>query len=198
MSRSTLLITLAMLMLAGCGSKGPVLTPKDARAPANVDFSGLWQLRPAFADTTRRIDEIAGRAVEDGNPLIRSRDRAAENQRRSSRRRAGSLLHVFLENGSTLKITQTDYAVFVSFDRAVVEEYEFGEHGVVSVGEVIAERAAGWEGSRFVVETADGESARLTETYTLGADDEVLVRSIRLVLRKQAPVEFEQVFDRVE
>ncbi len=196
MSRTALLATLAMLVLAGCGSKGPVLTPKDAQAPANVDFSGSWRLRPAFADTNRRFDEIAGRAAEDGNPLIRTRDRAAESRRAG--RRAGSLLHVFLETGSTLKITQTDHGVFISFDRAVVEEYEFGEHGVVSVGEVTAERAAGWEGTRFVVETADGDDARLTETYTLGADDEVLVRSVRLVLRKQPPVELEQVFDRVE
>ena len=192
MSRTALLATLAMLVLTGCGSKGPVLTPKDARAPANVDFSGSWRLRPAFADTNRRFDEIAGRAAEDGNPLIRTRDRAAES------RRAGSLLHVFLETGSTLKITQTDHGVFISFDRAVVEEYEFGEHGVVSVGEVTAERAAGWEGTRFVVETADGDDARLTETYKLGADDGVLVRSVRLAVRKQPPVELEQVFDRVE
>ena len=107
-------------------------------------------------------------------------------------------MHVFLETGSALKITQTDYALFISFDRAVVEEYEFGEHGIVSIGEVTAERATGWEGDRFVVETADDEGARLSETYTLGSDGEVLVRSVSLRYRKQPPVELQQVFDRVE
>lgn len=195
MNRSALAVSLLLLVLAGCGSKAPLLVPKDPEPPQAVSFSGLWQLRPGFADTNRRIEELAGRASRDGG-LIRTR--TPDGEGRGRRQRKGSLMHVFLETGSALKITQTDYALFISFDRAVVEEYEFGEHGIVSIGEVTAERAAGWEGERFVIETADDEGARLSETYMLGGDGEVLVRSVSLLYRKQPPVELQQVFDRVE
>ena len=46
--------------------------------------------------------------------------------------------------------------------------------------------------------TADDEGARLSETYMLGGDGEVLVRSVSLRYRKQPPVELQQVFDRIE
>ena len=111
MNRSALAVLLSLLVLAGCGSKGPLLVPKNPEPPQAVNFSGLWQLRPGFADTNQRIEEIAGRASRDGG-LIRTR--TPEGEGRGRRQRKGSLMHVFLETGSTLKITQTDYALFIS------------------------------------------------------------------------------------
>ena len=68
-------------------------------------------------------------------------------QRRSDQRMKrsmpGSLVHVFLEAGKALKITQTADGVFISFDRSIVEEYRFGEKREINVGPVTADRVSG-------------------------------------------------------
>ena len=88
--------------------------------------------------------------------------------------------------------------MFVSFDRAVVEEYSFGAHGMVNMGEIAAERSAGWEDSSFVVETADDKGGRLHERYALNAAGTELKRSIRLTRKKLPPLEVTQIFDRTD
>ncbi len=90
------------------------------------------------------------------------------------------LVHVFLETGNSLKITQTDSGIFVSFDRSVVEEYRFGENRTVSVGAISAERVSGWEGAAYVVETLDEDGAKLVDVYRLQNGGQRLQRSIEI------------------
>jgi hypothetical protein len=70
-------------------------------------------------------------------------------------------VYVFLETGAYLKVTQTAHALFVSFDRSVVEEFRFGESRIVSVGEVQAQRVTGWQGDSLTVETLDRNVMKL-------------------------------------
>lgn len=109
-----------------------------------------------------------------------------------------TLVYVFLETGRTVRITQTASALFMSFDRSVVEEYRFGEHREISVGEVSAERVSGWEGRSYVVETLDRTGTRLIDRYALDDGRSVLRR--RMVIRSgdRVHLDLEQVFDRVQ
>ena len=109
-----------------------------------------------------------------------------------------TLVHVFLETGTAVKVTQTASGLFISFDRSVVEEYRFGENRTVSVGEITADRVSGWEGSSYVIETLDKDGAKLVDSYRLQDRGQTLNRSISLWSRNQKQLSLEQVFDRVQ
>lgn len=153
-----LFLTLPLLFfVAACGTK-EVLVAKDPVVPSGVDLSGQWQLQDAGNDASGAL--------------------------RSSRT-SRSAVRVFLEFGSNLKITQTDFGVFVSFDRSIVEEYRFGENRVVSVGPISASRVSGWEGDSYVIETLDDEGDKLIESYRLADDSEMLLRGLVLIVDRE-------------
>lgn len=108
-----------------------------------------------------------------------------------------ALVHVFLETGRSVKVTQTAAGLFVSFDRSVVEEYRFGENRRVSVGEIAADRVSGWESGSYVIETLDDDGTILIDAYRLDNGGEELRRSIRIRQRNTDQMSLEQVFDRV-
>lgn len=107
------------------------------------------------------------------------------------------LVHVFLETGKSVKVTQTESGLFVSFDRSVVEEYRFGENRKVSVGEIAADRVSGWEGSAYVIETLDKNGARLVDVYRLERSGRELVRSVSIWYRNEKQLSLERIYDRV-
>ena len=109
---------------------------------------------------------------------------------------SGALVHVFLETGVRLKITQTVSGLFISFDRSVVEEYRFGEKRVISVGPVEADRVSGWEDDAYVIVTRDEDDAKMTERYFLSENGRVLVRSIVITDGDEQRLAIEQLFDR--
>ena len=100
-----------------------------------------------------------------------------------------------VESGESLKITQTFYGIFISYDRSVVEEYTFGENRLVTIGPIEAKRVSGWEDGAFVVETLDESKATLFETWRLQPQG-VLVRDIRISRGEQDLLVQQQVFDR--
>ena len=116
----------------------------------------------------------------------------------SSQREARELsVHVFLETGTALKVTQTQSGLFFSFDRSVVEEYRFGENRQISVGPISAQRVSGWEGRAYVVETLDDDGAKLIESWRLEKEASVLLRTIVLLHRNKKVVDLEQTLNRV-
>ena len=114
-----------------------------------------------------------------------------------SKRGEETLVHLFLTTGKNLKITQTNAGLFISFDRAIVEEYRFGENREVHVGEAVAQRASGWEGDAYLIETLDEDDTLLTETYRLAEGSRTLVRTIRITDGKNTILDVRQTFDRV-
>lgn len=121
------------------------------------------------------------------------RDTAGSTQRRARQ----ALVYAFVETGRSVKVTQTDAGLFVSFDRSVVEEYRFGENRRISVGEVTAQRVSGWEDGAYVVETLDREGDRLVDVYRLAAGGQELVRRIVIWSGDKKILSLEQVFDRI-
>ena len=109
---------------------------------------------------------------------------------------ADTLVTVFLETGKAVKVTQTPEGLFISFDRAVVEEYRFGELRQISVGPVMADRASGWDGGRYVIETLDADGVKLLESWGLEEGGGSLLRTITIVSGKTRELDVRQVFER--
>jgi hypothetical protein len=184
------------LLITGCASKPPpTLTPIGVAMPDDVSFDGRWRLReegrPDFAQSRQ--------AMTGGLSGIAAPEQTTKPRKKKSRRSKGeSSVHVFLETGRDLKITQTSDGLFISFDRSVVEEYRFREHRQINVGPLEADRASGWVDGRYVVNTLDRQGALLTETWALSDDDRQLVRTASIVFQEKEILSFEQWFDRVE
>jgi len=184
------LILMTCLTLAACAAR-PELVPKSAIVPVGVNLSGQWQLRvesgsralpPSGADHGIRMPPVSS---------------TRKKGRRSSRGNFGTAVRVFVENGESLKISQTVAGLFISFDRSVVEEYTFGENRIVSVGPIEAQRVSGWLNGSFVIQTLDEEGAILTESWRLAEGGKVLVREISESKGDQEKFSALQRFDKV-
>lgn len=180
---------LMAMLLASCASKGPVLVARDAVAPAGIDLSGSWIFR---ADpSVRRLPP-----QEEGIRIGREQGGRRQSESRSSKRRgSGMSAQVFIENGENLKLTQTEYGLFISYDRSVVEEFTFGENREVTIGPIEAQRVSGWDGNKFIAETRDAAGNILVETWALREKD-ILVRNLRILDRDKEKFEQQQIFDR--
>lgn len=188
MKRYLTILCVAALLLAGCASR-PQLLSKSTANPASVDLSGNWALRQVDGEGLLR----GGDAEQKIQMPKRTSQRRPQRTRRSS---GGIAVNVFLETGNALRITQTVDGMFISFDRAIVEEYTFGENRLVAVGPIEAQRVSGWENGAFVVETLDRDGVRLSESWSLAEQGAVLVRRIAMIKGDKRELDVEQVFDR--
>jgi len=155
--------------------------------PAGLDLTGYWLVR----NDSKAEHALAAGGVQDG--LISSR------KSRSSRRNRGGpdgSAEVFLEFGDSLKITQTSFGLFISYDRSIVEEFTFGENRLVTIGPIEARRVSGWDGDSFVVETLDDTGTTLSESWKLDENGSVLVRKIRIRKGDTDSFSHRQIFDR--
>jgi hypothetical protein len=183
--KQVILATLLALAISACGSK-PTLEPRAGGNPQQVDLSGRWVLRtgdelPVNHEQTIRM------------PKSSTRRQTEARRAQASRRSRGLSVHLFLESGKVLKVSQTDYGLFFSFDRAVVEEYNFGENRIVSIGPIQAQRVSGWEGPSFVVQTMDEEGHVLTESWAL--QEGTLTREVSIARGEDVSFSKRQVFD---
>ena len=189
MSRVITLLIASALLLTAC-AKPEVLLPRDNVVPAGVDLSGKWEIRADMVDDQRRLQEAIRKT---------SGARSGSGSRNAKPRKiSGGVVHVFLETGELLKITQTDDGLFISFDRSVVEEFRFGEQRMISVGEVQAQRVTGWEGQQLIVETLDNHGVKLSDRFQLIDNGRTLRRDITLRGKNKAEQSVLQEFDRVE
>jgi len=178
------------LIFTAC-SAPPQLEPRSAANPAGIDLSGAWRIR------ARGGEPLARKSEQPQTIKMPERDSTRTNQQaqRRPQRSDGGDVWIFLETGKVLKVTQTSEGLFVSFDRAIVEEFIFGENRTVSVGPIEAHRVSGWVGSELVVQTMDKDGAVLTETWALAEDGSVLVRKIEVKKGDTQLFSARQVFD---
>ena len=178
------MLVAASLVIA-CGTVR-TLPPRPGGNPEQVDLSGQWSLRgdmahPGGVEQRIRIP-----------PAVR-RDSDQPRRVRSSK---GTALTVFIDSGRDLKVTQTAYGLFFSYDRAVVGEYNFGENRTVRVGPIEAQRVSGWDGPAFVIETMDERGNVLTESWRLDEEGAVLLRHMTITEKDKQTLDTRQVFDR--
>jgi hypothetical protein len=173
-------VVILFLLSACAGSGSPQLTPVGDVVPVGVSLEGRWKLQDGASDAEKRIR--------------RAEYRSSGGQRGAD----GPAVFVFLRTGERLKISQTPYALFVSFDRSVVEEYRFREHRLVNVGPIAADRVSGWADGRYVIQTLDSDGALLEESYALEAGGDVLVRRVTITYRKDTVLSLQQAYNRLE
>jgi hypothetical protein len=147
------------------------------------------------AERRRLRDAINKTDGVDDDEYFRQRQAQARSRSRSGK---GGLVYVFLETGTALKVTQTPHALFISFDRSVVEEFRFGENRIVSIGEVEAQRVTGWEGHQLVVETLGKKGMKLTERFQLLDGGKLLQRQITFRSKKLEEETIVQEFDKAD
>lgn len=194
--RLAIQLLLFLTLLSACGPQ-EVLQRKSAAVPYGIDFSGRWTMRPESRRGQPGINEAISRTDGiDNKTLMREMIDSQRRGGRGSGKTRGGLVGVFLESGDALKITQTEHGLFISFDRSVVEEFRFGEHRPISVGQADAMRVSGWEGDNYVVETLGEKGMKLTDRYDLSADRQILTRHITLRGRDLQEVTIVQEFDR--
>ena len=190
-----------MLTLIGCGTR-ELLEPIDGTVPVGVNLSGNWTLRQSAAADERRLQQAIQKTDGVTGRELTTTDIVSEIKRGSgssnSRRLKAGLVHVFLETGRALKVTQTDHALFVSFDRSVVEEFRFGEQRMISIGEVQAQRVCGWVDNTLTVETLDKNRMKLTERFRLVDGGRTLERAITFRSKKLEEETIVQSFDRAD
>lgn len=189
LSRFATISSLVCLCVLGACSARPVLDSKNAAIPSGVNITGYWLAREDFGAGKTR-----GMTSSDDSLVIMSRSQ--RQQRSRQRRSSGVSAQVFLESGDSLKITQTDHGMFISYDRSIVEEYTFGENRMVSIGPIEAQRVSGWEANNFVVETLDTSGTVLVESWHLENSGEVLVRDISIGKDGKQSYSEQQIFDR--
>ncbi len=180
MKKAIVLITL--VLLASCGSNETLLR-KSAVAPPNMTLTGQWELIEDI-DTVLRDFDSAIRQTSDAKNALSGTQNSRSSRKIRSREKVGGLVHVFLENGKNLKITQVEFGLFISFDRSVVEEYQFGEARMMNIGGAQAQRVSGWESEDYVVETLGSEGMKLTERYHLIETESRLYRQVILRSKK--------------
>jgi hypothetical protein len=201
-SLSRLIATLTVLLVfSGCGSR-ELLLPRSADNTGSVSFAGNWRMQQDRIAMARQINQAIRQTSGMREEVFRQRRSNSGNGNNPAgssggrSRSSGGLVHVFLVNGATLKITQTPSAIFISFDRAVVEEFRFGEHREISTGQVVAQRVSGWDDASYIVETLDRNNMKLTERFSLSADGKVLTRLIVLRDKADREVSVLQTFSR--
>jgi hypothetical protein len=186
----------AIMLAASCAAP-KALDPRDGAVPPGIDLSGNWRLQNDQGAGQRQLREAIRKTdgVKD-DEILRQRERQSTTRGSRDGRVRGGLVYVFLEIGEALKVTQTAHGIFISFDRAVVEEFRFGENRLVSVGEVQAQRVTGWEGDTLVVDTLDRSRMKLTERFRLMANGQMLERRITLRSKSGEEETVVQRFDR--
>lgn len=190
---------LVLALVTACATK-EVLETKSAAVPPSIDFSGYWSMRTDSPGERDRINKAIGIAAGDTGDVIPLPlgDRNSPSPRERNERSKGrdGLVHVFLQSGKNLKVTQTSHGIFISFDRSVVEEFRFGENRTVSVGAIVAQRVSGWVGDRYVIETLDKNGMKLTEQLSLSDDRQTLQRMIVLRNKDGSEITMNQSYAR--
>lgn len=177
----------AAILVTACASR-EALPVYSRLTPADINLSGKWSIRPESEQTAGRLRDAEMAAA--GGPID------LYGKRRPQSRDKGSLVHVFLETGRNLKITQTNDGLFISFDRSIVEEYRFGEYRTVTVGPVEADRSSGWDEDTYVIETLDMEGTKLVDRYQLEDGGRVLMRQITIYKNQNVDMSIVQLFDK--
>ncbi|MBM38166.1 MAG: hypothetical protein CMO97_03750 [Woeseia sp.] len=172
--------------LIGCNSKNISLDASSSSAPPNVNLSGLWQLKE---------DQVSSHLFLKNSSSKEFNTYEFKDLSRKQNSLANSLIRLFFETGELLKITQTEFSLFISYDRSIVEEYSFGENRLILVGPIQARRVSGWKSNYFVVETLDESGTLLSEKWHIQNSDMNLVRDIQIIIGKTEIYRNRQFFE---
>ncbi|MEC9415712.1 MAG: hypothetical protein VYC67_03870 [Pseudomonadota bacterium] len=170
-------IFLSLMLVTACSSN-EVLNKLPANSDTKINISGRWVFDGDYLSNEMKINKT----IDQSSGIIYQRIKTTgvfpEAQAARPKKNAWGVAHLFFKNAKVLRITQTDYALYVDFNRSIVEEYNFGELKNVTIGKVSASRSSGWFSNQFQIDTLDSHGMKITEKYTISGDMNTLTRNI--------------------
>ncbi len=161
-----IILTTLFTILNGCATSE---MPNEYKRVNNkiIDLNGYWEY---IGNYNEKKEQIAS-AIKISSGVVYQaikttgvfNGKSEEKVRKNSR----GVAHLFFEDSKKIQITQTNYSLFVNFDRSIVEEYSFGELKKIQLGNVFAMRSSGWVGNSYIIETLDSYGMKITEKYRL-------------------------------
>ncbi len=170
-------IFISLIFLTACASN-EALNKLPIKSETEINISGRWIFVGDYQSNQKKINKAIDRSSGIIYRRIKTTGVFSEVQDTRPKKNAWGVAHLFFKNAKILRITQTDYALYIDFNRSIVEEYNFGELKKITIGNVSASRSSGWNGIQYQIDTLDDHGMKITEKYTISDDINTLRRSI--------------------
>ena len=155
-----------IFLLSSCASIEE-LDKYSNKNTSKTDLNGSWEFIGNFEDNKKSIASAVKKTNDVIYQSIKTTGVFDRNNLSKVKPNSRGVAHLFFENSKKIKITQTNYSLFINFNRSIVEEYSFGEVKKITLGNVIARRSSGWVNNSYRIETLDDYGMKITEEYKL-------------------------------
>jgi len=166
-----------IFLLSSCASIEE-LDKYSNKNTSKTDLNGSWEFIGNFEDNKKSIASAVKKTSDVIYQSIKTTGVFDRNNLSKVKPNSRGVAHLFFENTKKIKITQTNYSLFINFNRSIVEEYSFGEVKKITLGNVIARRSSGWVNNSYRIETLDDYGMKITEEYKLTGSSNNLERML--------------------
>lgn len=166
-----------IFLLSSCASIEE-LDKYSNKNTSKTDLNGSWEFIGNFEDNKKSIASAVKKTNDVIYQSIKTTGVFDRNNLSKVKPNSRGVAHLFFENSKKIKITQTNYSLFINFNRSIVEEYSFGEVKKITLGNVIARRSSGWVNNSYRIETLDDYGMKITEEYKLTGSSNNLERML--------------------
>ena len=166
-----------IFLLSSCASIEE-LDKYSNKNTSKTDLNGSWEFIGNFEDNKKSIASAVKKTSDVIYQSIKTTGVFDRNNLSKVKPNSRGVAHLFFENSKKIKITQTNYSLFINFNRSIVEEYSFGEVKKITLGNVIARRSSGWVNNSYRIETLDDYGMKITEEYKLTGSSNNLERML--------------------
>ena len=166
-----------IFLLSSCASIEE-LDKYSNKNTSKTDLNGSWEFIGNFEDNKKSIASAVKKTSDVIYQSIKTTGVFDRNNLSKVKPNSRGVAHLFFENTKKIKITQTNYSLFINFNRSIVEEYSFGEVKKITLGNVIARRSSGWVNNSYRIETLDDYGMKITEEYKLTGSSKNLERML--------------------
>jgi hypothetical protein len=205
------------LSLVGCAGRS-----LNEQPPKNVDLSGDWQLNAALSDDVQKALQAQFKTMRDrserergergyttGAPMRRPSEgmsrRTESDETQSQEERdpegMGKIFKQREERFSSMIIAPIRMHIALKGAQFIVkhddtsDEFHAGTRSVVSFGNDVADRTAGWRGKEFIVSTRGVDGGAKEERYSLAPDGRLSLIT-RLTGDRMPNLEIKRIYDR--
>ena len=169
------------------------LLPFNEIRDENLSIEGVWHFNNKYNESiklsNKSLSQFMGDRMTNGNIYSTSQNRPINKFSKYN-------AHLFIRNAEIIKITHNKFSLFIDFNRSIVEEYNHNRVEKISIGEASAFRSSGWKGETYYIETLDSNGLKITESFNLSNDGNVLNRKIIYRNEKQEELIITQSFSK--
>ena len=179
-------------LIMSCSAPESLLPFNEIR-DENLSIEGVWHFNNKYNESIRlsnkSLSQFMGDRMTNGNIYSTSENRPINKFSKYN-------AHLFIRNAEIIKITHNKFSLFMDFNRSIVEEYNHNRVEKISIGEASAFRSSGWRGETYYIETLDSNGLKITESFNLSNDGNVLNRKIIYRNEKQEELIITQSFSK--